>query len=346
MFLMGTLVMVAQVLPTCDFVFVDSTGDTVAWIRSSDGVDASFAVSVTRDPSGEYVYTYRFHVLPTSNQHVEGFVVQVAGWDTTRDTFIVLDSMRAPAGWEASATPVMGYYPPSLDPRRDSVGVAYVNPYGDTIRLGKMPPRLWNPRLRHRKGRFSWISDSRDIPPGDSLDSLVVYAPYPPDPAHYELRGNVFTGVSFSYEGATPMTLYEAILNTPLGDSAFEAADTCWGRHARRRFPFAGVAPGWPVPNWPAAHAHLQDRIQRVDSLGWFRDAALRDTLITRLSAAYAAYKRRDYWEAYQHLLAAMTRLQQGRGSQIDDRGFFVLYYRFLEAREKLPSPARMEKAR
>ncbi len=68
----------------------------------------------------------------------------------------------------------------------------------------------------------------------------------------------------------------------------------------------------------------LQDRIQRVDSLGWFRDAALRDTLTTRLSAAYAAYKRRDYWEAYQHLSAAMARLQQGRGSQIDDRGFFV----------------------
>ncbi len=327
-----------QIGPTCDTLVVDSTGDTLVHIVSSDGAMGHLRVEVTRRSAGDYVYRYTVINDPQSVQSIFDVDIQVAGWDTTRDTFIVVDSMKAPAGWRSSTTPLTGRYPSWLDPERDSLRVVLRDPVtGDTATFAVLPPEVWNPRLRHRYGGFSWSPriSAPLVAPGDSVDSLIVYAPYPPDPAHLRVMGSGFA-----------KRMYEILLDVPEFGWAWEMLDTCDRYHSYRTTPFAGVSPGWPVPNWPAAHAHLQDRIQRVDSLGWFRDAALRDTLTARLSAAYAAYKRRDYWEAYQHLSAAMTRLQQGRGSQIDDRGFFVLYYRFLEAREKLPSPARMEKVR
>ncbi len=326
-----------QMGPTCDTLVVDSTGDTLVHIVSSDGAMGHLRVEVTRRPVGDYVYRYTVFNDPRSVQGIFNINIQVAGWDTTRDTFIVVDSMKGPAGWKGSATPLTGRYPSWLDPERDSLRVVLRNPVtGETATVGALPPEVWNPRLLHRYGGFSWSRrESPPVAPGDSLDSLIVYAPYPPDPAHLRVMGTGFEE-----------RMYEWMMDAPEFDWAWAMLDTC-GRYAYRTTPFAGVGPGWPVPNWPEAYPHLQDRIQRVDSLGWFLDTALRDTLTARLDAAYAASKRRRYREAYQHLSAAMDRLQRGRGSAIDDRGFFVLYYRFLEAREKLPSsPAHMKKAR
>ncbi len=335
--LLGTL-MVGQIQPTCNFFFTDSTGDTLAWILSTDGVGATFSVEVTRRPSGDYVYTYGFRSDSQSTQNVATFRVVVAGWDTTRDTFIVVDSMKGPYGWGGSTTPLTRTYPSWLDPNRDSLPIAILDPLtGETLRAGKIPPEIWNPRLRHRYGGFSWNTIRRPIVPGDTLDSLMAFSPYPPDPAHYFLMGDILSNVDTS--DADP--LYP---NSPpewWADSgswqAYAAMDTCDKKYTYRKFPFAGVAPGWPVPAWPAAYGHLEDRLERVDSLGWFLDSTLKRELDSLLTRAYEAYKRRQYLVAFHNLSLALGRLNTGRGSRINDLGYFVLYYRFLEAREKLP---------
>ncbi len=319
--------MVGQIQPTCNVLITDSTGDTLVWIVSDDGVEATFSVNVTRTSGGKYHYTYGLQNHPQSSQKIYIFAVQVAGWDTARDTFIVVDSMKGVGSWKGSAEPLTGRYLQGVDPERDSIRVVVQDPLtGDTSTLGWLPPAVWNPRLRHTRGEFNWHAPGDGLLPGSSVDSLQVWSSYPPDPAHFRVHGSEPVETPRIWTG-----------DDSLYDWALGVKDSCEKRYDGRWYPFAGVAPGWPVPAWPAAYGHLEDRLERVDSLGWFLDSTLKRELDSLLTRAYEAYKRRQYLVAFHNLSLALGRLNTGRGSRINDLGYFVLYYRFLEAREKLP---------
>ena len=210
--LLGTL-MVGQIQPTCNFFFTDSTGDTLAWILSTDGVGATFSVEVTRRPSGDYVYTYGFRSDSQSTQNVATFRVVVAGWDTTRDTFIVVDSMKGPYGWGGSTTDPSGKtFTPGPSQKRSPGGPTGKS--GNVLRAAvpgrsrlhlrflplafpirkenalpydhKLTGMLFMSRKIHRSMEISgcfWQSRYRRMPGGGLIRSLRASA-HPGEPAH------------------------------------------------------------------------------------------------------------------------------------------------------------------
>jgi hypothetical protein len=69
----------------------DGKQKTIVYYRP-DVFDAIISASVKRLPSGQYLYTYTVHNLPTSGQNVQGFVVQNFAADTrpvkTADVYV------------------------------------------------------------------------------------------------------------------------------------------------------------------------------------------------------------------------------------------------------------------
>ncbi len=335
--------MVGPIQPTYRMIYVTPAGDTLIDMESADGLEVHVRVAVSRSGS-TYVYTYTLTNDPASTQALDYFSLRQIGWKSLPESerFAFLDSVQSPPGWECPTLEPYFEVDTSLGtPPESTLPLIFPDPLTGETAWVPVPPEFWKPILRViRDGYIRWSARmGGSVRPGDSLGGFRIFSRYPPDPVHWFVSGfQKLVGIGLWTQPPDELPDSVAWLQMALEDSMRLLTPYGDGKV------YDGVGPGWPVPNWPEAYPHLQDRIQRVDSLGWFLDPALRDTLTARLDAAYAAFKRRRYREAYQHLSAAMDRLQQGRGSAIDDRGFYVLYYRFLEARERLPLPARVEK--
>ena len=331
--LLATL-MVGQIQPTYRLIYVTPQGDTLDNLESADGLEVHVRLTVTRSGSA-YVYTYTLTNDSASSQALFEFEINLIGWKNRPDKFAFLDSVQTPPGWWSPT--LMKYFEVDTSlgtPPETTLPLIFPDPLTGETAWVPVPPDFWKPILRAiRFGSVQWTFRlGGQVPPGDSISGFRIFSRYPPDHVHWFVSGfsklegiGLWTQPPENYPESlvyVHMEIEDSMrFLTPYGDGKV----------------YDGVGPGDPVPAWPAAYGHLEDRLERVDSLGWFLDSTLKRELDSLLTRAYEAYKRRQYLVAFHNLSLALGRLNMGRGSRINDLGYFVLYYRFLEAREKLP---------
>ncbi len=322
---------------------------------TKDGVDLAPSVRVRREGPGKYRYRYVLHNLSSSTQRLFRVVFFLHGYNPAQDTFPLVDSIYARPGWTVSCCHPEPHRSFSRTPSRRYFWfhASMQDPVGD--RVYKILDSLDFANCMYdcppgEPGDTTWetvyATPPAYIMPGDS-DTFVVVSSLPPDLVDLFWQGLLLTSdeyfpvlpVGYVEEEDPEDSLWRA--RYAHVESLMAAYDAYVLTHPQSKYGSGRdtvfVGPGRPVPDWPSAYSHLMDRIHKVDSVGWFLDSTLRTELESLLTEAYEAYKRQHYLMAYQKLSIAMNRLNAGRGTRINDWGFYVLYFRLLEAREKLP---------
>ncbi len=250
--------MVGQIQPTYRLIYVTPAGDTLVDLESMDGLEVHFRVAVSRSGS-TYVYTYTLTNDPASSQALFDFTLYQIGWDTVSNKLAFLDSVQSPPGWECPTLEPYFEVDTSLGtPPETTLPLIYPDPLTGETAWVPVPPEFWKPILRViRDGYVRWSARmGGSVPPGDSLGGFRIFSRYPPDPVHWFVSGFqklVGSGLWTQPPGVFPESLVWVQM-------AVEDSMRSLTPHGDGKV-YDGVGPGHPVPNWPAAYGHLQDRI-------------------------------------------------------------------------------------